>query len=425
MSHTVIEEVKARQVLDSRGNPTVEAEIFLSDGTRGSSIVPSGASTGKFEAVELRDKNDDLYFGKGVLNAVKNIEEKIRLQILGKSPYAQRKIDNEMIMLDGTPNKSNLGANAILAVSLAVAKSASNSLKLPLYKYLGGINAYILPVPMMNILNGGAHADNNIDFQEFMIYPVGAKNIKDAVRFGSEIFHTLKDILKLRGVSTGLGDEGGFAPELSGIEEALELVVASINRSGHDIGEVKICLDVAASEFYKDGVYHLKGENKTLKSEEFAEYLGYLSDKYPIASIEDGMAEEDYYGWEFLTRHLGGKCKLVGDDLFVTNIKRLQNGIKRRIANSILIKLNQIGTLSETLDTINFAKIHGYDAIVSHRSGETEDTFIADLSVGTNCGRIKTGSLARSERVAKYNRLIRIEEELSSGGMIYSGWDLS
>ena len=425
MTHTVIEEVKARQVLDSRGNPTVEAEIFLSDGTRGGAIVSSGASTGKFEAVELRDKNDDLYFGKGVLDAVRNIEEKIRPQILGKSPYAQRKIDNGMIKLDGTANKSNLGANAILAVSLAVAKSASNSLKLPLYKYLGGMNSVVLPVPMMNILNGGAHADNNIDFQEFMIYPVGAKNIKDAVRFGSEIFHTLKGILKMRGLSTGLGDEGGFAPELSGIEEALDLIVASINRSGHDTNEVKICLDVAASEFYQDGAYHLKGENKTLKSEEFAEYLGYLTDKYPIVSIEDGMAEEDYYGWEILTRHLGKKCKLVGDDLFVTNIKRLQEGIKRRIANSILIKLNQIGTLSETLDTINFAKINGYDAIVSHRSGETEDTFIADLAVGTNCGRIKTGSLARSERVAKYNRLIRIEEELGQGGMIYSGWKVT
>lgn len=422
MSHTVIEEVKARQVLDSRGNPTVEAEIFLSDGTIGRATVPSGASTGKFEAVELRDKNDDFYFGKGVLDAVRNIEEKICPQIIGKSPFAQRTIDNEMIKLDGTPNKSNLGANAILAVSLAVAKSAANSLNLPLYKYLGGINAYVLPVPMMNILNGGVHADNNIDFQEFMIYPVGAKNIKDAVRFGSEIFHTLKGILKMRDLSTGLGDEGGFAPELSGVEEALELIVASINRSGHDTDEVKICLDVAASEFYIDGAYHLKGENKTLKSEEFAEYLTYLANKYPIVSIEDGMAEEDYYGWEILTRHLDGKCKLVGDDLFVTNINRLQEGIKRRIANSILIKLNQIGTLSETLDTINFAKIHGYDAIVSHRSGETEDTFIADLAVGTNCGRIKTGSLARSERVAKYNRLVKIEDELGEGGMIYSGW---
>lgn len=419
MSNIVIEALKARQVLDSRANPTVEAEILLSDGTKACAKVPSGASTGKFEAVELRDKNDDLYFGKGVLNAVKNIEEKIAPQIKGKSPFNQRVIDNEMIKLDGTSNKSNLGANAILAVSLANARVASKSLNIPLYKYLGGINACILPVPMMNILNGGAHADNNIAFQEFMIYPSGASDFAQALRIGSEIFHTLKGILKMRGLPTSLGDEGGFAPNLDGVEDAVEVILAAINKCAHNTDEVKICLDVAASEFFEDGVYKLRGG---LSSEEFVDFLELLVDKYPIVSIEDAMAEEDFYGWEILTNRLGKKCQLVGDDLFVTNIKRLQDGVKRKIANAILIKPNQIGTLSETLDTINFARINGYNPIVSHRSGETEDTFIADLAVGTNCGQIKTGSLARSERVAKYNRLLKIEEELSCGGMIFSGW---
>ena len=419
MSNIVIEEVKARQVLDSRANPTVEAEILLSDGTQACAKVPSGASTGKFEAVELRDKNDDVYFGKGVLNAAENIKEKIAPQIKGKSPFNQREIDNEMIKLDGTSNKSNLGANAILAVSLANARVASQSLNIPLYKYLGGINACILPVPMMNILNGGVHADNNIAFQEFMIYPVGASDFAQALRIGAEIFHTLKGILKMQGLPTSLGDEGGFAPNLDGIEDAIELILAAINRSAHNTNEVKICLDVAASEFFEDGIYKLRGG---LNSEEFVDFLELLVDKYPIVSIEDAMAEEDFYGWEILTNRLGKKCQLVGDDLFVTNIKRLQEGVKKKIANAILIKPNQIGTLSETLDTINFARINGYNPIVSHRSGETEDTFIADLAVGTNCGQIKTGSLARSERVAKYNRLLKIEEELSCGGMIYSGW---
>ena len=422
MSKVVIEEVKARQILDSRGNPTVETEIILSDGSIGIASVPSGASTGKFEAVELRDNDTGCYLGKGVLKAIRNVKEKIAPQIIGRSPFNQRDIDDCMIKLDGTPNKSNLGANAILAVSLANARAAAKSRETPLYKYLGGVNAYVLPVPMMNILNGGAHADNNLDIQEFMITPTGATSFDEALRIGSEVLHTLKAILKTRNLSTGLGDEGGFAPDLSSNDEALELIISAINNSGHSTDEVKICLDVAASEFFDGEKYILKGEGKSLCSNEFVEFLEDLTERYPIVSIEDGMAEEDYAGWKLLTEKLGKKCRLVGDDLFVTNIKRIEEGLKRGIANSVLVKLNQIGTLSETLDTINFSKINGYDTIISHRSGETEDTFISDLAVGTNAGFIKTGSISRSERVAKYNRLLQIEEDLGCSGMVYSGW---
>ncbi len=410
-----IENIKARQIMDSRGNPTIEADVTLSSGIMGRAAVPSGASTGTLEALELRDNEKSMYLGKGVLQAVDNVNSIIAPELTGEHPYNQREIDNLLISLDGTENKSKLGANAILAVSLAVAKAASLSLNLPLFQYIGGINALTLPTPMMNIINGGAHADNNVDFQEFMIVPAGAVNFQEAVRIGSEVFHTLKSILKEKGLATSVGDEGGFAPNLGSNEEALKVILDAIKKAGYSTDTVKIALDIASSEFYKEGRYELKGENKTLSRPEMVQFLAELTEKYPIISIEDGMAENDYEGWQMLTERLSGRCQLVGDDLFVTNTYLLNRGIQRGLANSILIKPNQIGTLSETLDAINMAKEAGYSTVISHRSGETEDTFIADLAVGTNSGQIKTGSMSRSERIAKYNRLIRIEEMLGLG----------
>ncbi len=407
-----IEEIKARQIIDSRGNPTIETDITLSNGKTGRAAVPSGASTGVNEALELRDNEKSIYMGKSVLQAVDNVNSIIAHELIGENVLNQREIDNQLLQLDCTENKSKLGANAILSVSLAAAKAGANALDIPLYQYLGGISAITLPVPMMNILNGGAHADNNIDFQEFMIAPIGAVNFQEAVRMGSEIFHTLKDILKNKGLVTAVGDEGGFAPNLGSNKEAIEIIIESIKKAGYTTDLVKICLDVASSEFYADGKYYLKGENKTLNSIEMSDFLKNLAEKYPIISIEDGMAENDFEGWRMLTEKLGARCQLVGDDLFVTNTCLLSRGIQKGIANSILIKPNQIGTLSETMDAIFMAKEAGYTTIISHRSGETEDTFIADLAVGVNSGQIKTGSISRSERVSKYNQLIRIEEEL-------------
>ena len=411
---TFIEDIVARQILDSRGNPTVEVDVILTGGIKGRAAVPSGASTGSFEALELRDGNEDCYLGKSVMKAVNNVNNIIAPELVGEKASHQREIDTFMIDMDGTENKSKLGANAILGVSLACAKAAANGYNMSLYRYLGGINALTLPVPMMNIINGGAHADNNIDFQEFMIAPVGAKSFKQAIQMGSEIFHTLQKVLKEKGLSTSVGDEGGFAPNLNSNAEAIEVILEAIYRAGYDTDSVKICLDVASSEFYEDGLYNLKGEGKTLTPDEMVDFLAEWVDKYPIVSIEDGMAEEDWEGWEKLTKRIGSRCQLVGDDLFVTNTRRLAEGIRRGVANSILIKVNQIGTLTETLNAISMAHAAGYTAIVSHRSGETEDTFIADLAVATNCGMIKTGSASRSDRMAKYNQLIRIEERLGS-----------
>ncbi len=411
---TFIEDIVARQILDSRGNPTVEVDVILTGGIKGRAAVPSGASTGSFEALELRDGDEDCYLGKSVMKAVNNVNNIIAPELVGEKASHQREIDTFMIDMDGTENKSKLGANAILGVSLACAKAAANGYNMSLYRYLGGINALTLPVPMMNIINGGAHADNNIDFQEFMIAPVGAKCFKQAIQMGSEIFHTLQKVLKEKGLSTSVGDEGGFAPNLNSNAEAIEVILEAIYRAGYDTDSVKICLDVASSEFYEDGLYNLKGEGKTLTPDEMVDFLAEWVDKYPIVSIEDGMAEEDWEGWEKLTKRIGSRCQLVGDDLFVTNTRRLAEGIRRGVANSILIKVNQIGTLTETLNAISMAHAAGYTAIVSHRSGETEDTFIADLAVATNCGMIKTGSASRSDRMAKYNQLIRIEERLGS-----------
>lgn len=411
---TFIEDIVARQILDSRGNPTVEVDVKLSGGIIGRAAVPSGASTGIFEALELRDGDENYYLGKGVTHAVNNVNNVIAPELIGEDASNQQQIDNIMIEIDGTENKSKLGANSILGVSLAVAKAASLAYKMPLYKYLGGLNASILPVPMMNIINGGAHAENNIDFQEFMIAPVGAYNFQEAIRMGAEIFHTLKKVLHKKGMATSVGDEGGFAPNLKSNEEGIEVILEAIDKAGYDTEQIKICLDVASSEFYQDGKYTLAGENKVLSSEEMAEFLTNWVEKYPIISIEDGMAEQDWDGWSLLTQKIGCKCQLVGDDLFVTNTRRLAEGIRRNVANSILIKVNQIGTLSETLDAITTARAGGYTSIVSHRSGETEDTFIADLAVATNCGQIKTGSASRSDRMAKYNQLIRIEQELGA-----------
>lgn len=411
---TFIEDIVARQILDSRGNPTVEVDVILTGGIKGRAAVPSGASTGSFEALELRDGDEGCYLGKSVMKAVNNVNNIIAPELVGEKASHQREIDTFMIDMDGTENKSKLGANAILGVSLACAKAAANGYNMSLYRYLGGINALTLPVPMMNIINGGAHADNNIDFQEFMIAPVGAKSFKQAIQMGSEIFHTLQKVLKEKGLSTSVGDEGGFAPNLNSNAEAIEVILEAIYRAGYDTDSVKICLDVASSEFYEDGLYNLKGEGKTLTPDEMVDFLAEWVDKYPIVSIEDGMAEEDWEGWEKLTKRIGSRCQLVGDDLFVTNTRRLAEGIRRGVANSILIKVNQIGTLTETLNAISMAHAAGYTAIVSHRSGETEDTFIADLAVATNCGMIKTGSASRSDRMAKYNQLIRIEERLGS-----------
>ena len=413
--------IHAREILDSRGTPTVAAEVTLECGMRAEAFVPSGASTGRHEALELRDGDPKRYFGKGVLKAVSNVNKIIAPALIGMEVTNQRAIDSLMIELDGTPNKSNLGANAILAVSLAVARAAARALHLPLYRYLGSEDSpVVMPVPMMNIINGGSHSDSPIAFQEFMIRPVGAKSFSEGLRMGAEVFHHLKRLLKSRGLSTAVGDEGGFAPTLSGIEEALDMIMISIDNAGYLPGrDITLALDCAASEFFKDGYYDyaiFEGNRaKEFKMEGQVDYLKGLLKRYPIDSIEDGMAEDDWIGWELLTLQLGDRCQLVGDDLFVTDSQRLSKGIQTGCANAILIKLNQIGTLSETLDTIALAQKHGYKAIVSHRSGETEDTFIADLAVATNCGQIKTGSLSRSERVAKYNRLLKIEEEIKRG----------
>ena len=415
-----IEDVKARQILDSRGYPTVEVDVKLSNGVVGRAAVPSGASTGVYEALELRDGNQFEYMGKGVSKAVDNVNIIIAPEMIGENPAHQQDLDALMLSLDGTDNKSRLGANAILGVSMAIARAASLGYRMPLYRYLGGIEARIMPTPMMNILNGGAHADNKLDFQEFMITPVGAKSFKQALKIGSEVFHTLKNILKSQNFSTAIGDEGGFAPQLSSNEEALDLIMDAVSQAGYTFDDVKICLDVASSEFYQDKKYNLAGVNKQYTREEMVDYLAELVKKYPIISIEDGVAEDDWKGWKLLTEKLGSVCQLVGDDLFVTNTKRISEGIEKNVANSVLIKLNQIGTLTETMAAIDMAKKAGYTAIVSHRSGETEDTFIADLAVATNCGLIKTGSMSRTDRMAKYNQLLRIEEELGSAA-IYNG----
>ncbi len=415
-----IEDVNARQILDSRGYPTVEVDVRLSSGVVGRAAVPSGASTGVYEALELRDGNQFDFMGKGVSKAVDNVNIVLAPEMIGENPANQQDLDALMLTLDGTDNKSRLGANAILGVSLAIARAAAQGYHMPLYRYLGGIEARVLPTPMMNILNGGVHADNALDFQEFMISPVGAKNFKQAVKMGAEVFHTLKNILKEKGLCTSVGDEGGFAPNISSNEEALDLIIESIKQAGYTTDDVKICLDVASSEFFEDKKYNLTGMNKSFTREEMVDYLESLVNKYPIISIEDGVAEDDWKGWKLLTERLGAKCQLVGDDLFVTNTKRISEGIEKNVANSVLIKLNQIGTLTETMAAIDMAKKAGYTTIISHRSGETEDTFIADLAVATNCGLIKTGSLSRSDRLAKYNELLRIEEELGNAA-IYNG----
>ena len=406
--------IYAREILDSRGNPTVEVEVYLESGVMGRAAVPSGASTGEREALELRDGDKGRYLGKGVLKAVKHVNEIIAEALIGWEASDQTGIDRKLVELDGTDFKSNLGANALLGVSLAVAKAAAEEAGLPLYQYLGGANAKELPLPMMNIINGGAHADNNVDFQEFMIMPAGATSFAEALRMGAEIFHALKKVLKDKGYNTAVGDEGGFAPNLSSNEEALQVIMQAIMAAGYQAGtDVLLALDVAASEFYSDGKYRLAAEQQSVKtSVELIDFYADLVDRYPIVSIEDGMAENDWEGWKLLTERLGSRIQLVGDDLFVTNTKILREGIQKGIANSILIKVNQIGTLTETLDAIEMAKRAGYTAVVSHRSGETEDTTIADLAVATNAGQIKTGSLSRTDRICKYNQLLRIEDEL-------------
>jgi len=412
---SIITDIYAREILDSRGNPTVEVDVVLDDGSFGRAAVPSGASTGAFEAVELRDGDSARYLGKGVLTAVGNVNDVIGPELVGLDATDQRAIDGEMLALDGTHNKGSLGANAVLGVSLAVAKAAAESTELTLYSYLGGVNAHQIPVPMMNVLNGGAHADNNVDLQEFMIMPVGASTFAEGLRMCSEIYHTLKGVLKERGLSTGVGDEGGFAPDLKSNEEALQVISEAVLKAGYDLGEqIVFALDPASTEFYdaERGVYVLAGEGRELTSEEMVEYYEGLVSRHPIISIEDGMAEDDWDGWKLLTDRLGDEIQLVGDDLFVTNPERLGRGIELGVANSILIKLNQIGTLTETLNCIEMAKRAGYTCVISHRSGETEDTTIADVAVAVNAGQIKTGAPARSDRVAKYNALLRIEEEL-------------
>ncbi|NLZ49036.1 MAG: phosphopyruvate hydratase [Clostridiales bacterium] len=412
-NYVEIVDVYARQILDSRAFPTVEVEVTLEDGTVGVAAVPSGASTGIHEAVELRDGDKSKYNGKGVLKAVENVNNIVAEELAGVNVFDQVLIDKILVELDGTENKSKLGANATLGVSLACAKAAANYLGLPLYQYIGGVNAKVLPVPMMNILNGGKHADNNVDLQEFMIMPAGAPSFSEALRMCAEVYHTLKALLKSKGYETGVGDEGGFAPNLKSNEEAIQVIIEAISKAGYEPGkDIYIALDPASSEFYEDGKYNLAGEGKVLSREEMVDFYVKLVEKYPIISIEDGMAEEDWEGWKLITEKLGHKVQLVGDDLFVTNTKRLEMGIERGVANSILIKLNQIGTLTETLNAIETAERAGYTAVVSHRSGETEDTTIADLVVAVNAGQIKTGAPARSERVAKYNQLLRIEEEL-------------
>ncbi len=417
----IIENVCAREILDSRGNPTIEVDVLLDDGVVGRAAVPSGASTGVHEAVELRDGDKSRFGGKGVSKAVDNVNDTIADTIIGLDPTRQVEIDNALIRLDGTPNKGRLGANAILGVSLAVAKAAAEEVGLPLYQYLGGVNAKELPVPMMNILNGGAHADNNVDIQEFMIMPVGASSFAEALRTNAEIYQALKAVLKGKGLGTAVGDEGGFAPNLESNEEALQVIVEAIEKAGYKPGEdVKLAIDAAASEFYEDGKYNLKGEGVVKTAKELVDWYASLVEKYPIISIEDGLAEDDWDGWKYFTDVLGKKIQIVGDDLFVTNVERLKKGIDMGVANAILIKLNQIGTLTETLDAIEMAKRAGYTAIVSHRSGETEDTTIADVVVGTNAGQIKSGAPCRTDRVAKYNQLLRIEEDLGAAAQ-YNG----
>ena len=421
---TAIIDIHARQIVDSRGNPTVEVDVLLEDGSFGRAAVPSGASTGAHEAVERRDGDKAKWGGKGVDQAVTAVNEEIAGEIVGMDAEDQLEIDHAMIALDGSENKGRLGANAILGVSLGVAKAAADARGLPLYRYVGGVAAHVLPVPMMNIINGGEHADNPIDFQEFMIMPVGAPSLSEAVRCGSEIFHTLKKGLHDKGLATAVGDEGGFAPNLASTTDALDFIMSSIEKAGYTPGDdVMLALDCAATEFFKNGKYAISGENLTLEPGAMAEYLADLVARYPILSIEDGMAEDDFEGWKALTDAVGGKVQLVGDDLFVTNPKRLRDGISRGLANSLLVKVNQIGTLSETLEAIRVAERAGYTAVMSHRSGETEDATIADLAVATNCGQIKTGSLARSDRLAKYNQLIRIEEELDKVAH-YAGRDV-
>jgi enolase len=419
-----ITDIIARQVLDSRGNPTVEAEVVTDSGCCGRAIVPSGASTGTHEALEMRDNDKSRYNGKGVMKAIENINRDICEALKGVEVTRQREIDNIMLTLDGTANKSNLGANAILATSLAVANAGADYAQLPLYQYLGGVNAHVLPIPMMNILNGGAHANNPVDIQEFMIMPVKFATFSDALRAGAEIFHALKQELADRGLSTAVGDEGGFAPAVSSTRDALDLIMISIEKAGYKAGsdqQIALALDVAASEFYQDGKYNLAGENLTLASAEMADYYAKLVADYPIISIEDGMSEDDWQGWKQLTDLIGDKVQLVGDDLFVTNPKRLQTGIDQRVANALLVKINQIGSLSETLDAVRIAQFNKYNAVISHRSGESEDTFIADLAVATNAGQIKTGSLCRSDRLSKYNQLLRIEADLGDNA-VYKTW---
>ncbi len=411
---TKIQNILGREVLDSRGNPTVEVEVTLSDGSSASSIVPSGASTGQHEALELRD-GEKRYRGKGVRNAVANVNDDIAPALIGKDSFDQRGLDEMMIDLDGTKNKERLGANAILGVSLSLARASARSLGVPLYRYLGGVNAHLLPAPMMNVINGGAHADNSIDLQEFMVMPIGAASFSEALAMGAETYHTLAALLKSKGYSTGVGDEGGFAPNLSANMDALDILVEAIGNAGYTPGsDLAICLDPATSEIYKDGKYVLAGEGRSLTSEEMVDYWVEVVDKYPVVSIEDGMAEDDFDGWKLLTSKLGTRVQLVGDDLFVTNPEILARGINDGIANSVLVKLNQIGTLTETIETVELAKRSKYSAIISHRSGESEDAFIADLAVAMNAGQIKTGAPARSDRVAKYNQLLRIESELGS-----------
>ena len=421
---SIITQVYAREILDSRGNPTVEVEVVLEDGTMGRAAVPSGASTGVHEAVELRDGDKRRYVGKGVIKAVENVNDVIADALIGLDATRQIEIDELLIRLDETPNKAKLGANAILGVSMAVAKAAANYVGLPLYQYLGGTNAHELPVPMMNILNGGQHADNNVDIQEFMIMPVGAANFSECLRMNVEIYHALKGILKDKGLSTGLGDEGGFAPNLESNAEALDVIMEAIAKAGYKPGkDIVLAMDVAASEFYKDGKYHMLAEGAPKTSTQMINYLADLVEKYPIISIEDGLAEDDWKGWAALTKKLGDKVQLVGDDLFVTNAERLQMGIDKKVGNAILIKVNQIGTLTEPFRAVELAKRHGYTAIVSHRSGETEDTTMADIAVALNAGQIKSGAPARTDRVAKYNQLLRIEEDLGPAAT-YGGMDV-
>ncbi|HEX9682861.1 MAG TPA: phosphopyruvate hydratase [Acidimicrobiales bacterium] len=418
---STIERVRGREVLDSRGNPTVEVEVLLDSGAQGRAIVPSGASTGQFEVVELRD-GGDRYGGKGVEGAVGHVNGEIAARLTGEDALEQRLVDYALLALDGTDDKSRLGANAILPTSLAVAKAAADELAVPLYRYVGGPNACVLPVPMMNVLNGGAHADNNVDLQEFMLMPVGAASFSEALRWGTETYHVLKSLLKEKGLSTAVGDEGGFAPDLASNEEAVEVLVAAIERAGFRPGvDIALALDPATSEIFHDGEYRLEGEGRSLEPDAMVQYWASLVDRYPIVSIEDGMDEEDWEGWAALTQAIGHRVQLVGDDLFVTNSERLERGIDNAVANSILVKVNQIGSLTETLDTVSLATRSGYTAVMSHRSGETEDTTIADLAVATNCGQIKTGAPARSDRVAKYNQLLRIEDHLGDAARFRGG----